>query len=305
MRFMISYLLLAGLAVGLSGWDFSRLSVPREAIVSGGPPKDGIPAIDHPRFVFAHQDGTDFLKDTDRVLGLEIGGKAKAYPIKILNWHEIVNDKLGGKAVVITFCPLCGTGMVFSREIRGSALTFGVSGLLYQSDVLLYDRQTESLWSQIKMEAVAGTMTGTPLTLLPSTHTTWGAWKRTHPETLVLTTDTGYNRDYQRDPYAHYYESRELMFEVPLTDARYHPKEQVVGIEIGGRAKAYPFSELSRAETPVTDTVGGQVIRVLFDAASRTATIQDEAGEELPSVVGFWFAWYAFHPGTEVFTAGE
>lgn len=296
---------MAGLVVMLAGWDFSQHSVPLDEIVSGGPPKDGIPAIDNPRFVLADGEDVEFLDASDRVLGVDIRGKKKAYPIKILNWHEIVNDRLGGRNIVVTFCPLCGTGMVFDRDLKGRALTFGVSGLLYQSDVLLYDRQTESLWSQIQMEAVTGPMTGTPLKLIPSTHTTWGAWKRQHPDTLVLSTRTGYNRNYQRDPYEDYYESRALMFGVKQVDARYHPKEQVIGIEIAGEARAYPFSELARAEGPVTDTIGGQTIRVVFDASSRTAVIQNEAGEALPSVVGFWFAWYAFHPDTGVFTAGE
>ncbi|CCQ89971.1 conserved hypothetical protein [Nitrospina gracilis 3/211] len=285
-----------------AGWDFSKHSVPVEDIVSGGPPKDGIPAIDKPRFVFAHQNEADFMEDSDRVLGITVHGKTKAYPIKILNWHEIVNDRLGGKDVVITFCPLCGTGMVFSREVNGRAMTFGVSGLLYQSDVLLYDRQTESLWSQIKQEAVAGSLTATRLNLLPSTHTTWSHWKEKHPDTLVLSTDTGYNRDYSRDPYEAYYESRQLMFGVSKVSARYHPKEQVIGIVIDGQAKAWPFSELEKARLPVKDEVGGQTIRVRFDAETNTAVIENTTGRELPSVVGFWFAWYAFHPKTEVFT---
>lgn len=297
-----SLLLLVGL-LALTAWDFSKHSVPRNEIESGGPPKDGIPAIDTPRFVFAEQQGAQFLDDSDRVLGLGVEGKTKAYPIKILNWHEIVNDRISGRDVVVTFCPLCGTGMVFSRDVAQRTLTFGVSGLLYQSDVLLYDRQTESLWSQIQQEAVAGPMTGTRLDLLPSTHTTWGRWKTKHPDTLLLSTETGYVRDYDRDPYEAYYKSQRVMFGVSHTSARYHPKEQVIGIVIEGQAKAYPFSELSRAKTPVTDVVGGRSLRVVFDAASRTAVIEDKAGRALPSVVGFWFAWYAFHPETAVFSA--
>ena len=161
MRLKVKIIILALLCLGLSGWDYSKHSIPLKDIQSGGPPKDGIPAIDDPQFVSAAIADRTFLKNSDRVLTLVLGGKKKAYPIKILNWHEIVNDKLAGRSVVVTFCPLCGTGMVFSRNIAGREMDFGVSGLLYQSDVLLYDRQTESLWSQIKMQAVTGSMTGT------------------------------------------------------------------------------------------------------------------------------------------------
>ena len=183
--------------VGSSGFDFSRHSIPLEEIKDGGPGKDGIPAIMKPKF---HSAKEAPLKPQDRVLGLVLNGEAKAYPINILNWHEIVNDRVGGQNVVVTFCPLCGTGMVFDGTIAGKRSTFGVSGYLYQSDMLLYDHKTESLWSQIKREAVTGPMMGQHLTLLPSIHTTWANWRKQFPETRVLSEDTGHRRDYDRDP---------------------------------------------------------------------------------------------------------
>ncbi|MFQ5716604.1 MAG: DUF3179 domain-containing protein, partial [Nitrospinales bacterium] len=262
----------------------------------------GIPALLKPKFVSAREAEEDFLENNDRVLGVVINGQAKAYPIKILNWHEIVNDKVGGRPVAITFCPLCGTGMVFDGKAGGRNLTFGVSGLLYQSDVLLYDHQTESLWSQIKSEAVMGKMTGTKLKLLPSTHTLWRVWKKKHPDSQVLSTDTGYRRNYRRDPYADYYASRHIMFEVNSRSDLYHPKQKVIGIEIGGKAKAYSFSELAKGKPLTKDKVGGVPIIVSYDADSETAAIRNASGKELPAVVGFWFAWYTFHPDTEVFT---
>ena len=137
-----------------TGFDLKKHNVPLDQIVDGGPGKDGIPAILTPRFVPAGE--ATFLQDADRVLGLTLGAEAKAYPIKILNWHEIVNDTVSGTAVVVTYCPLCGTGIAFDATVQGSLYTFGVSGLLYQSDLLMYDHQTESLWSQISMHAVAG-----------------------------------------------------------------------------------------------------------------------------------------------------
>ncbi|HSG05403.1 MAG TPA: DUF3179 domain-containing protein, partial [Nitrospiria bacterium] len=186
----------------LMGFDLSRSSIPKEDILPGGPPKDGIPALDNPKFLKAGK--AALLNSGDRVLGFSGKGEAKAYPIKILNWHEVVNDTVGGKPVVITYCPLCGTGMAFDPVVKGEHFTFGVSGLLYQSDVLMYDRQTDSLWSQILQEAVTGKMMGTRLTLLPLIHTTWEEWRKEHPNTLVLSTDTGYSRNYRRDPYEGY-----------------------------------------------------------------------------------------------------
>jgi hypothetical protein len=305
MKALFSRMVLAGWAlVLLSGFDTSRHSIPVDEIMAGGPAKDGIPALSQPKFVTAEK-AKNFMKDDDRVLGLARNGQAKAYPVKILNWHEIVNDTIGKQAVVVTFCPLCGTGMVFDAKINGQNLTFGVSGLLYQSDMLLYDRKTDSLWSQIKGEAVTGPLTGARLKLLSSTQTTWRKWKNEHPETLILSQNTGYSREYDRDPYRGYYTSSRLMFEVKNRNKAFHPKEPVIGLEIGGKFKAYPFSELAKAKQPVTDKLNGAIVKVIFDKQSQTARIRDHQGKELPSVVGFWFAWFAFHPDTEVFKARQ
>lgn len=292
----------AGVDGGLfKKFDLSKHSVPLDQIISGGPGKDGIPAILRPLFVRAPQAG--FLADEDRVLGLSHNQEAKAYPVKILNWHEIVNDTIGGKPVIVTYCPLCGTGIGFEADVQGQRRMFGVSGLLYQSDLLMYDQQTESLWSQIAMEAVAGPMTGARLTPLFLEHTTWGAWKAEHPATLVLSPNTGHRRDYDRDPYLGYAQRPDLMFDVAHVDPRYHPKEWVLGVTVGGENKAYPFAELSRARSPLTDQVNGRTLRVHFNGRNRTASVTDEKGTPLPSVMAFWFAWYAFHPDTGVFTA--
>jgi len=179
--------LLASTASGqeLNGFDLSGALVPPRAIERGGPPRDGIPSIDQPRFVAAGQSG---LRDSDRVLGVARNGIVRAYPVRILNWHEIVNDRLAGEPVAITYCPLCGTGMAFSARAADRELSFGVSGLLYNSDVLLYDRATGSLWSQIMSRAVTGPLRGTSLTAVPLTHTTWADWRARHPRTEVLCT---------------------------------------------------------------------------------------------------------------------
>ena len=284
-------------------FDLSRRSVPLDQIVDGGPGKDGIPAILHPRFVPAAE--TTFLLDGDRVLGLTLGTEAKAYPIKILNWHEIVNDAIDGHAVVVTYCPLCGTGIAFDSTIQGRRHTFGVSGLLYQSDLLMYDHQTESFWSQVGMHAVAGPLTGEQLTPIFLEHTTWAEWRAAHPATLVLSTRTGSLRNYDRDPYSGYAESGELFFDTTHVDPRFHTKEWVVGVEINGVTKAYPFSELRNARSPISDQVGGRSITIRFNRQSRSASVLDAEDKPIPSIMAFWFAWYAFHPDTQVFKNPE
>ncbi|MFQ5597476.1 MAG: DUF3179 domain-containing protein [Nitrospiria bacterium] len=283
----------------LYGFDFSRHSIPTSEILSGGPPKDGIPAILKPKFVPIDKAG--FLREEDRILAVVHNGEAKAYPILIMNWHEIVNDRIGGKRVFVTYCPLCGTGMAFDADIGGKHYTFGVSGLLYKSDVLMYDHQSESLWSQILQEAVTGSLTETRLNLLPLVHTTWGAWKKEHPETWVLSTDTGFPRDYSRDPYASYEKSDRLMFPVGKIDRRYPPKTWVLGIERNGRTMAYPFPELAVGPPSFTHRIGSEEIRIAYEASTRTVRVRDQKGNELPTVVSYWFAWAAFHPETDLF----
>ncbi len=289
--------------VMLCGFDMSRHSIPIDEIYDGGPGKDGIPAILKPKFISADEADKTLLKKSDRVLGYVHNGQARAYPIKILNWHEIVNDRVGGSSRVVTYCPLCGTGMVFDSLVKGRNLTFGVSGLLYQSDMLLYDHETESLWSQIKSQAVTGSLTGAGLNLLPSTHTDWASWKVKYPETRVLSDDTGYRRDYDRDPYQGYEKSDRLMFGVNKNNRKFHPKEKVIGITLGEVIKAYPFSELRKVKSPVKDVLGQTSVRIFFDRKSETVVIRDENNREIPSVVGYWFAWYAFHPETRVYSA--
>jgi hypothetical protein len=302
-NFFLAGLLLAAFpvaqAIQKNGFDLTGGLIPSDEILQGGPPRDGIPAIDKPQFVKTGD--VRFLKNSDRVLGVVRGSVAKAYPVRILNWHEIVNDTFGAERIAVTFCPLCGTGMAYLSEANGKPLSFGVSGLLYNSDVLLYDRQTDSLWSQILSQAVSGPMKGARLTSVPLSHTTWADWKKRHPDTLVLSTDTGFARDYARDPYESYVRNPALLFPVKGQSARYHPKEQVIGVEVNGKFKAYPFIELSKGPGEVVDSVGGQRITVRFDGEHRTGTVVDATGKEIPSVIAFWFAWYAFHGDTEIY----
>lgn len=297
-----------------NGFDLRNSTIPVNKILSGGPPRDGIPSIDKPKFITAAQaHATSKLKPKDRVIGLSFNGEARAYPINILNWHEIVNDVVNGKAVSVTYCPLCGTGIVYAADITSKGkierYQFGVSGLLYNSDVLLYDRQTETLWSQILSKAISGPMVNSTLKMLPSSLTSWKTWKQKHPNTKVLSTNTGFTKDYNRSPYGDYDNNRSLYFQVSAESKKYHPKERVLGISINGKFKSYPFVELARLKQSkqgkkltLHDSFDGKELVIDFDTENRDAVIKDKAGNIIPSINSFWFAWFAFHPGTDIYT---
>lgn len=311
----------AAVAKTINGFDLKGASVPQREIIQGGPPRDGIPALDDPRFQSIAE--AFWLNDDDPVLGLVRNGLAKAYPIAILNWHELVNDQFNDERVLVSYCPLCGTGMAFSSDIEANVaadpetdmdadmdadsirLDFGVSGLLYNSDVLFYDRQTQSLWSQIDRQAITGHYQGTRLQQLPLELTTWGQWRLRAPDTLVLSKDQGFARDYRDSPYAGYEESKRLFFRVAASIPQdYHTKERVLGIARGDQALALPFVELreqGRAEFEVT--FAGAQYRVQWDAARETARLIHLDGTPAVHTIAFWFAWFAFHPATEVFKA--
>lgn len=288
-----------GYAERLNGFELQGALIPAEEILRGGPAKDGIPSIDDPHFVTAEQ--ALRLDDSDMVIGVSRNGIGKAYPIRILNWHEVVNDHLGGEPLVITFCPLCGSGMVFQRRVGERNLTFGVSGLLYNSDVLLYDRQTESLWSQIEARAVTGEHRGQALSPVPVEHTSWSDWRRRHPDTLVLSFETGFQRNYDFDPYGGYEQSAATYFPVKFRAAGFHPKERVIGLVLGAEAKAWPFIELGKVGGPLHDSLAGTSVVVHFDSKHQSARILDGEGKLLPAVTLYWFAWAAFHPDTAIF----
>ena len=282
-----------------NGFQVEPHGIPLDEILSGGPPRDGIPALMNPQFLPA--DEVEFLSPEDRVLGIQGAHKAKAYPIAILNWHEMVNDTLEGTPIVITYCPLCGTGIGFLRRVGNDILSFGVSGLLYQSDVLMYDHQSESLWSQIAMKAVTGKSLGLRLEPIFLEHTTWDSWKKHHPKSLVLSRNTGFTRDYSRDPYQEYGQTDQLLFPPSRSDNRLSPKEWVLGIEINQTFKAYPFSTLEKLNTAFSDSIHGHDYVICWDKQGRSAKIVTHQGTPIPTVTAYWFAWYAFHPTTEVF----
>lgn len=295
---LITFALDSASASPVNNFDVSNATIPLEEIHSGGPPRDGIPAIDQPKFIRPAK--ADFMQDNDDVLSVTVGGETRAYPLRILVWHEIVNDTLGGKAIAVTYCPLCGTAMVFSRSIGGRVLDFGVSGLLYQSDVLMYDRQTESLWSQLAMASVSGRSVNATLEWLPSQQMTWLAWTKKFPQGEVLSTQTGFSRNYSGNVYANYKRSSATMFSVPTYRSELLPKEWVVGVQVDGAARAYSICVLAKQKT-ITD----RPLKISYDTESQLVTVKNmETGEALPVVKVYWFAWQAFYPQTQLLSTG-
>jgi hypothetical protein len=212
-------------------------------IARGGPPKDGIPSVDEPQFLSADQ--ARFLSDDDVVFGIVRGGEARAYPQLVLVWHEIVNDSFSDGPLSITYCPLTGSAVAFGGEApTGEPYTFGTTGNLVNSNLLMYDRQSDSEWPQILGKAITGPAAGDALDEVPVEWTTWGRWRAAHPETVVLSTETGYVRDYTRDPYGSYtplggyYEEERLIFSVLHEDDRFHTKEVFIGAKLGAEKAA-------------------------------------------------------------------
>jgi hypothetical protein len=228
-------------------------------VISGGPPPDGIPPIDLPRFQPAA--GVDWLTDDEPVLAPAIGEPARAYPVRILIWHEIVNDTISGRPVAITYCPLCNSALGFDRRLGERLLTFGTSGKLYLSDLVMYDRQTESLWSQIEGRAIAGLLAGAELERVPVQTVSWAQWRQTHPDGWVLSRDTGVERDYGRNPYTGYDDpvTQPFLFDAE-PDPRLPPKERVAALGGDADPVAVPLTALTEAGVVELDVSGRPVI---------------------------------------------
>jgi len=281
-----------------NGFDLANSLVPASEILRGGPERDAIPALDFPSFVAA--EGAPWPDDT-WVIGVAEGTHARAYPLELLIWHELVNDRLGGRPLLVSYCPLCGTALVFDRRVGDEERRFGVSGLLYRSDLLMFDRESESLWSQISAQAVTGPARSRRLGLVRSRLVHWADWKRRHPETTVLSRDTGHNRRYGETPYEGYATSDELAFPV-RRDPRYHPKMRTLGLRHpDGRARGYPLVELQRAGGRVSESPFGKPVTIHL--APKSLAFEVAAPEPIEVIDGYWFAWAAFHPEASVYEA--
>ncbi len=219
--------------------------VPQNQIVAGGPGKDGIPALTQPAAVPAAQ-GDAFLESSALVLGVVVNGEARAYPHNVLWWHEIINDVVGGVPIVASYCPLTGSGIVFDPTLDGQVHNFGVSGLLFDNNLIMFDRTTESLWSQMRNQSICGGLSGREPVLLPVVQLTWAAWKALNPDTTVVNFDTGFPRRYDVYPYGNYDQVSDtsLLFPQSVLDGRRQLKELVLGIVHEGLARAYPYLDL-------------------------------------------------------------
>ena len=284
---------------GRNGFQYTNALIPTSEIRSGGPPRDGIPALTDPAFV-SQFEAASYMKDDDVVISVTHDNETRAYPFRILNWHEIVNDQIGDLNFAATYCPLCGTAIVFDRKVNDRILTFGVSGLLYLDNVLMYDHQTESLWSQLFLQSVTGSQFGTPLTFVPSDQMLYKSWREKFPQGSVLSNRTGHNRNYDVDPYADYFQDPAPLF--PVGDIRndLEPKAWVYGVLVDDFPIAFARDQLP-SDQLFEETVNGKQVAILYDEPSQNIQVTDpETGQQLTGLWSFWFAWQAFHPETDL-----
>jgi hypothetical protein len=251
--------------------DFSVHSVPYSEILSGGPPKDGIPAIDNPQFITVNEAG-GWLSPLEPVILFKVGDDARAYPLQILTWHEIVNDTVGDVPVAVTFCPLCNTAIAFERTVNGQVLDFGTTGRLRFSNLIMYDRQTETWWQQATGEAIAGKLTGTQLKFLPAAIIAWDEFASQYPDGKVLSRNTGYTRSYGRNPYTGYdnINNSPFLYRGPETPGQLPPMARVITVDLSGEAVAYPYNVLEELHV-INDVVGAEDIVVVWQPGTASA----------------------------------
>lgn len=278
-----------------------------QQIISGGPPQDGIPSIDEPHFesvAFADQ----YLDDRGLGLVVALNGRTRFYPYQILVWHQVVNDTFNGQPLLITYCPLTAAGIVFER---GGPLTFGVSGKLYNSNLLMYDRATHSLWSQMLGEAITGEKISSRLSQYPSSVISWNAFKQQYPGGQVLSRETGFVRDYTHNPYADYEASHAIHFPINHDDPRLTSKTIVFGVESKDGSLAFPL-ETVKTEGSIDTHVGSAPVTIFWDEEWETvraveriddpsASVWNAEKNAVPLTRAYWFAWAAMHPETNLF----
>jgi hypothetical protein len=311
-----------------------------EEVLWGGVPKDGIPALTNPKLIAP--EAATYLTGDELVFGVEINGDARAYPLRILDWHEMFNDVVGGVPVTLAYCTLCGSGILYDARVPGRAepFVFGSSGFLYRSNKLMYDQATKSLWNQFTGRPVVGPLTGSGIELevLPVTIASWRDWRAAHPETRVLSLETGFDRDYTPgQPYGAYFASEELMFPALVPDRRLPPKAYVFALRADGHRRAWPLEAFANRPV-INDRVGELDVVLVGDAPTRTVRAYRSAGqafepgadaltvrangedwrveesglvapdgrrlERLPGHIAYWFAWQAFVEGAPLAEPG-
>ncbi|MEM6481064.1 MAG: DUF3179 domain-containing protein [Pseudomonadota bacterium] len=303
-----------------------RMKIRLEEITWGGVRKDGIPSLDNPDLIESSE--ASYLKDSDLVFGVEINGDIRAYPLRIMGWHEMFNEVIGGVPVALAYCTLCGSGILFETDVAGRSqpFIFGSSGFLYRSNKLMFDRETHSLWNQFTGKPVVGPLvdSGIELRQRPVVITEWGSWKVSHPDTKVLSLSTGHRRDYGSGVvYRDYFASRDLMFPALVDQSSHGQKDYVFTIRQFGAARAWPLDVFERRKV-INDAIADRPIVLIGDADERTVrayergahsftseggaltdasdqrwTVTESAlkgadGTSLPRVAGhiaYWFAW--------------
>ncbi|NTW09341.1 MAG: DUF3179 domain-containing protein [Anaerolineaceae bacterium] len=268
--------------------DFSKHSVPYSEILSGGPPKDGIPSIDSPKFQSVSE-ADEWLEDREPVVFVQVGDDARAYPIQILMWHEIVNDTVGGEPLIVSFCPLCNTAIAFMRTFDGTVLDFGTTDRLRYSNLIMYDRQTETWWQQATGDAIAGEHTGAQLEFYPASMIAWADFKALHPNGRVLSRDKGQPRDYGRNPYSGYDDISQAPFLYDGSTPDQLPlMARVLTVDLDDEAVAYPYEILEEMNV-INDKVGGEDVVVFWaeGTASALDTSNIPEGREVGSAVAY------------------
>ncbi|ROQ21420.1 uncharacterized protein DUF3179 [Marinimicrobium koreense] len=313
--------------------------IPESEVLDGGPGKDGIPAISDPNYLAASQ--ARYLDDSDLVVGVNLKGEVRAYPHRILDWHEIINEHFGDTPYSISYCPLTGSALLWEGRSEAADPTYGVSGLLFNSNLILYDRETDSYWSQMLAESVRGPRAGEEARRLAVVETTWGNWRAMYPDSQVMDTQTGFSRDYNRYPYGSFRTDNNLIFPVSDRDERLHLKTRVLGVRIGEFSKVYPIENFTEQVEVINEVNDGYVVvgssgrnfamafnavlddgtQLTFEAvADGPVVMEDQEGtrwdifgraqsgmregeqlEPMFSYIAYWFAWAAFFPGAEVY----
>lgn len=276
------------------GYGAGDIDADIDTVFQGCSQRDCIPSIDRPDFLPASE--VDYLDGDDIVLSVRHGNITRAYPTRILDRHEIVNDTFAETPVAVTYCPLCGSGLAFVRVLDGEEVQLGVSGLLHNNDLIMYDRKTESLWQQITGQAIAGPKRGSTLQSLPVTMSLWAEWKAANPEAEVLAPPSG-QQQYRKKTYGDYDTSDRLLFPVANLDARLHVKKVIHGVEIGELSIAVEEGWLKKNGS-WEHAINGKILRLdVNDAGGVTGSLE---GEPVTVHRMYWFAWYSFHPDTSL-----
>jgi len=287
--------------------DGTKYILDPDKVRGGGPRKGGIgidrgiPALDESNIKYTTvEKASEWIKDNELVLAFEHKGIKRVYPLQIMVFHEIANDVVAGDPIAITYCPLCGSGIAYYRVLNNQVVKFGTSGKLYNSNLIMYDDLTDTYWQQIDGKAIIGELTGQELIELSIDTVTWRDYKVNNPDAQVLSKDTGMSRRYGNDPYGNYYEDSFLIFPVDNENNIIHAKTPIVGIEINGKYKAYQEDQV-RKQKIIQDKFNGINIKLEADESGIITITNLDSGAEIIKERDFWFAWYAFHPETELY----